>query len=96
MITVTGTFTTKREFIETILNGALAVQKASIANDEGCHEYKFHQLSDNPANFFVYEVWENMESLEKHGNSQHFKEFAALLDGTLDQPLDIRIYHTIG
>lgn len=95
MITVTGTFTAKREKIENILAGALAVQNASLANDEGCHEYKFHQLSDNPGSFFVYEVWENMESLRNHGNSQHFKDFAKMLEESLDTELDIKIYSAI-
>jgi quinol monooxygenase YgiN len=95
MITVTGTFTAKKEKVEIILAGAQAVQRASLANDRGCHEYKFHQLSDNPASFFVYEIWEDMESLQKHGNSAHFHEFAALLEGSLDAELDIRVYNAI-
>jgi quinol monooxygenase YgiN len=95
MITVTGTFTAKKEKVEDILAGAQEVQKASLANDKGCHEYKFHQLSDNPASFFVYEVWEDMESLQKHGGSSHFRKFAALLEGNLDEDLDIRVYNAI-
>lgn len=95
MITVTGTFTVKKNKVEEILAAAQAVQKASLANDEGCHEYKFHQLSDNPASFFVYEVWENMQSLENHGASKHFHVFAHLLEDSLEQELDIRIYSAI-
>jgi quinol monooxygenase YgiN len=95
MITVTGTFTAKKENVESILAGAHAVQMASLANDKGCHEYKFHQLSDNAASFFVYEVWEDMESLQNHGDSTHFHDFAALLEGSLDEELDIRVYNAI-
>lgn len=95
MITVTGTFTVKKDKIQEVLDGARKVQNASTANDEGCIEYKFHQLSEDPASFFVYEIWDTAQSLDKHAASQHFKDFASLLEGSLEKELDIRIYTAI-
>jgi quinol monooxygenase YgiN len=61
----------------------------------GCIEYKFQQQRDAPENFFVYEIWDEMKSLEKHVASQHLNKFSKLLEGNLDKELDIRIFKTI-
>lgn len=95
MITVTGTFTVKKDKIEEFRTGTLELQNASLNTDKGCIEYKFHQQQNAPENFFVYEIWDEMASLELHGASQHFNKFSKLLEGNLDKELDIRIYNTI-
>ena len=95
MITVTGTFTVKKNKIEEFQTGTLELQNASLNTDKGCIEYKFHQLADNPASFFVYEIWENAAAFDAHAASSHFKKFAQLLDGNLETDLDIRVYNAI-
>jgi quinol monooxygenase YgiN len=94
MITVTGTFTVNKDKVPEVLLAAQSLQSAS-STDEGCQEYKFHQSTDDAASFFVYEVWDDLQSLGKHAASAHFKNFEKVLDGILDVALDIQMYNNI-
>jgi quinol monooxygenase YgiN len=41
--------------------------------EQGCIVYELHQNSENPTNFYFYEIWENRASLDAHLNSPHVK-----------------------
>ncbi|MRT92922.1 putative quinol monooxygenase [Ancylomarina sp. 16SWW S1-10-2] len=44
-------------------------------SDEGCINYDLHQDKEDENLFFVYENWENHDSLQKHTASKHFVNF---------------------
>ncbi len=43
--------------------------------EDGCIEYNLHQDNENPAVFVFCEIWESSACLEKHMNSEHFKNY---------------------
>lgn len=58
-------------------------------NEEGCIGYTLHQDINAPAVFIFYETWESMELLEKHGESEHLKNFR---DSTVDALDENEVY----
>ncbi|WP_201578122.1 putative quinol monooxygenase [Psychrobacter immobilis] len=43
-----------------------------------------HQDNANPNNFVTYEVWENQELMEQHGQSEHFQNFVKVTKDMID------------
>jgi quinol monooxygenase YgiN len=51
--------------------------------EEGCIEYSLHQDNADPTVFIFYETWENAACLDRHMNSEHFREFVAAVGSLL-------------
>ncbi len=47
--------------------------KHKIRNFEGCKHLDLLQDANNPAIFFTYSKWENLQALENYRNSELFK-----------------------
>jgi len=94
MIIVTATITAKKDKVDEVLSRLKEVKAATI-KEEGYHEYRIHQLAENPTQILFYERWESLEHLEMHGKSEHFTKFADLTDILLDKTFDIKIYNEV-
>jgi len=86
--------TAKKDKIEDVLK-ALKFVKSETVKEDGCYEYRIHQLADDPAQILFYERWESLEHLNKHAKSNHFTEFAAQADVLLDKNFDVKIYNEV-
>lgn len=73
-ITLVANINAKPEHAESLKSELLKLAEASQA-EQGAMHYNIHQDNDNPNHFITYEVWENQELMEQHGQSEHFKNF---------------------
>jgi len=72
----------KKEFLSSV-KIALLKLIAPTRNEEGCIEYTLHQDNDDPQAFIFYETWDNLDSLEKHLQSDHYKAHAKTVHGMI-------------
>lgn len=82
-ITLVATITAKPEHAEALKSELLKLAKASQA-EQGAMQYNIHQDNDNPNSFITYEVWENQELMEQHGQSEHFQNFVKVTKDMVD------------
>ena len=82
IVTVVAKLTVKEDAIETV-KGELLKLVGPTREEEGCLEYRLHQDNDNPALFIFYENWKNMDCLERHINSAHYKRYATAVGDLL-------------
>ena len=57
---------------------AKALAAAVNANEPGCEYYAFHK-SDDPCVYVAVERYKDMDAVEAHRNSAHFKELGAAM-----------------
>lgn len=76
IVTVVATLTAKSDAIESV-RAELLKMVAPTRREEGCIEYRLHQDTENPSVFVFYENWQSLACVEKHMNTQHFKEYVA-------------------
>ena len=50
-------------------------QRASLANEPGCREFKVLQNIEEEDTFHFYEEYDDIESFKIHQNSAHFKTY---------------------
>jgi quinol monooxygenase YgiN len=79
IVTVVANLTVKADAIEAVKAELLKLIEPTRA-EEGCIEYRLHQDNDNPALFTFYENWESMACLERHMNSEHFRNYIAAVE----------------
>ena len=80
-LTVVAKVVAKKESVENVKNELLKLI-APTRNENGCVEYNLHQDNEDPTIFVFYETWESLACLEKHMNSDHFKNYVDAV-GTL-------------
>lgn len=73
-ITVIADITVKYQDIEK-LKYELSKLIYPTRNECGCSKYEFYQDINNPCFFHSYEKWINMDSINKHLNSNHIKNY---------------------
>lgn len=52
--------------------------EASVRNEPGCRQFDVSQPADDPASFFLYEVYDDEAAFQDHMASDHFKHFDAI------------------
>ncbi|MCB1511041.1 MAG: antibiotic biosynthesis monooxygenase [Hyphomicrobiaceae bacterium] len=52
--------------------------RASVMDEPGCRQFDVAQDPNDPASFFLYEVYDDAEAFAAHKASGHFKHFDAL------------------
>ncbi len=92
-LTVVGKVVAKNESIELVKSELLKLIEPTRKED-GCIEYKLHQDNEAPTVFIFYETWESTDSLEKHMNTDHFKNFVSVV-GSLVEEIAIHKMTTI-
>ncbi|MDA8415312.1 MAG: putative quinol monooxygenase [Desulfobacteraceae bacterium] len=83
-ITVIARIVAKQKSQEIVRSELLKLVSAT-RKEEGCLEYTLHQDNDNPLVFIFYENWKDESCLEKHMNSEHFRNYVSATDGMLDE-----------
>jgi quinol monooxygenase YgiN len=64
--------------------------------EKGNRAYDLSRSVKEPAQYLVYERWDNLAALEAHLKSPHFQEAAAALTGVVAGPPEIRILVPVG
>ncbi len=61
--------------------------------EEGCIEYGLYQELNNSKILTFLEEWRDERSLDKHINSNHFKEIFPLFSECLEKETEISVYN---
>ena len=60
--------------------------------EEGCMDYGLYQELDNPGILMMLEEWRDKSNLDKHLNSNNFREIFPLLLKYLEKETEINMY----
>lgn len=81
--------------INDFINSIEPLIKETNQNHEGCIRYELFQDLDNPCSLTMIEVWENQIALDKHKETNTFKDTLPVLEKCLIKPVQINKYHRI-
>lgn len=81
-ITIVAKVVAKKDAVEAVKNELLKLI-VPTRKESGCIEYRLHQDNQDPAVFLFYETWEDAVSLEKHINSDHYKNYVRAVNGMI-------------
>ncbi len=62
-----------KEGMRDLVRNACLELIAPTRAEKGCQQYIFHEDVENKNVFIFYEVWESQADLQKHMQSEHFK-----------------------
>ncbi|AHF27967.1 hypothetical protein A406_0180 [Listeria monocytogenes serotype 4b str. 81-0592] len=82
--------TVKKEQTEAFLQAAKEVIAASRA-EAGNHGYELVQSTENETVFYMLEKWADMEAIQQHNDSEHFKKFQKLAADFVAKELEISV-----
>jgi quinol monooxygenase YgiN len=74
MIVISVTMTIKLEAREDALR-AMAEMARITRGEAGCHAYYFSMDLDEPNTIYLFEHWQDMDSLKAHTQAPHYKSF---------------------
>ncbi len=63
--------------------------------DRGCQRYELFQETESAGTFVMMEEWEDMECLEEHLASEHFKEAMAGSKDWHEKEAEVKLYQKI-
>ena len=81
----------KPEKVQEFMGLCKKLVEASL-KDEGCINYGLYQELENSGILTFLEEWKDERSLDKHLNSNHFKEIFPLLSEYLEKETEVNIY----
>jgi quinol monooxygenase YgiN len=81
----------KPEKVQEFMGLCKKLVEASL-KDEGCIDYGLYQELENSRILTFLEEWKDESSLDKHLNSNHFKEIFPLLSEYLEKETEINLY----
>ncbi len=90
MIIVTATITANPGERDKIVSKSRDLIK-STRLEAGCISYDLYLSAEDSDTLLMLERWESLESLEPHGQTEHFKAFGADM-GILAKKVDITVY----
>ena len=91
MIIVTATITAKPDERDNIiLKSQNLIESTRL--ESGCISYNLYKSTENDDILLMHEQWENLETLETHMQTEHFKAFGAAIEDILARKLDIAVY----
>lgn len=80
-----------RKGSEDAVREALAALVLPTLEEEGCIEYSFHVVNDDPGLFYFVEQWQTAEHLERHLSSPHIRRARTALEGHVENSYDKRM-----
>ena len=83
-ITVVARIVAKQDFVEALKAELIKLIIPSRA-EQGCISYNLHQDNLNPSVFVFYETWEDTSAIEKHINTDHYKNYAAAVANLIEE-----------
>jgi quinol monooxygenase YgiN len=69
---------------------------APTRREQGCIEYRLHEVIDRPDELVLYEAWAAQADLDRHLETPALRAFVASLDQMLAEPLSIRRLRDLG
>jgi quinol monooxygenase YgiN len=91
MIIVTATITAKPgERDNMIIKSQNLIESTRL--ESGCISYNLYKSTEGDDILLMLEQWENIEVLETHMQTVHFKAFGAAIENILARKLDIAVY----
>ena len=91
MIIVTAKFNIKSGNKDSFI---LEAQKliSATRNENGCMEYSLYSSTEEEDILVMLEQWEDMDSLNKHIKTKHFKNFGTILEKFLTKEMEVKSY----
>ena len=77
MYVVTVVFNVKPEHTEAFAVAMTGNARASLENEQGCHQFDVAFAPDDPATCFLYELYTDKKAFDVHLTTPHFKSFDA-------------------
>jgi quinol monooxygenase YgiN len=65
---------------------------SATRQEAGCISYDLLASTEDEDVLIMLERWEDMDSLDKHMNTRHFKQFGATIEHLLAKEIDIKLY----
>ncbi|EOI6975577.1 putative quinol monooxygenase [Listeria monocytogenes] len=90
MLHIEAQITVKKEQTEAFLQAAKEVIAASRAEAEN-HGYELVQSVENETVFYMLEKWTDMDAIQQHNDSDHFKKFQKLAADFVAKELEISV-----
>ena len=95
MFAVAVTFRIKPDRLDDFLPLMLENARASLADEPGCHQFDVCQSPGDPAEIFLYELYDDAAAFETHKTMPHFQRFdQAIADMVAEKT--VRTYHRLG
>lgn len=91
MIIVTAKITAKHGEKDKILSKSQDLIE-STRLELGCVNYNLYASTEDDDLLLMFEQWENLEALESHMQTEHFKAFGKAIEDILARELDIAVY----
>ena len=66
-----------------------------VLKDPGTIAYALHRSVDDPNKFFVYEKYQDRDTLKMHSQTQHFKDFSRTIAPLLSGRPEMGLYNEI-
>jgi len=79
MHAVTVIFEAKEEYQKKFLEAALNQAKNSLTLEEGCHRFDVCIDPENPAQFFLYELYVDKSAFDDHLMTNHYLDFNTII-----------------
>ncbi|EAE8345889.1 antibiotic biosynthesis monooxygenase [Listeria monocytogenes] len=90
MLHIEAQITVKKEQTEAFLQAAREIIVASRA-EAGNHGYELVQSTENGTVFYMLEKWADMDAIQQHNDSQHFKKFQKAAANFVAKPLEVSV-----
>ncbi|EAG9222066.1 monooxygenase ycnE [Listeria monocytogenes] len=90
MLHIEAQITVKKEQTEAFLQAAKEVIAASRA-EAGNHGYELVQSVENETVLYMLEKWTDMDAIQQHNDSDHFKKFQKLAADFVAKELEISV-----
>lgn len=92
-IRIVATIIAKSNEVEFVKSATKSIVEPSN-RDEGCIQYELHQDNNDLNTFVFFERWRDQESLDKHNQTLHLKEFIERIKDKVDL-LDVKLMRKI-
>lgn len=78
------------------LRRAVQALVAPTRCEQGCIEYRLHEVLGDTDELLLYEAWASQGDLDRHLETPALRSFVASLDEMLAEPLNIRRLRDLG
>lgn len=85
----------KTDKIEEFIELAKKLVQETVKNDKGCIHYELFQEQSNQQILTIIEEWEDLDALNQHSMSPHFKEAVSSFKDLLEKQGETNVYKKI-
>jgi (4S)-4-hydroxy-5-phosphonooxypentane-2,3-dione isomerase len=88
MVIVTAKMRLQPDKVDEFLE-AYRWMKPQVLNDPGAIQYSLHRSAENPAEFMMYEQYENEEAFAYHMSTEHCRTLVERIDPLMALPVQV-------